>query len=324
VNTFLTYLCAGFLAAVAVCRAEVPERVYRNSFPAPSEGVLLDVARGVIEIASGPDGGEVEFVVTMRLQTKTEAAARQTDHERVFKRMAPRFKADARRVRMDVADMRQVVFDWDAALQMVIDVRVSVPAGVPLEIRNVAAGVTLGKRHVGDVTLKSEGGSLFAETVEGSLVASTHSGSITVGEVTGRSELSSDSGLVLAGRLRGPAEVKTSVGSVEIQQAYDSLKVRGDNADIVLGVSSPVPQAVDLRTSAGSVTLNIDQNIAATLDAAAGFLGSVKARGLELLTRGGGNGDSSLLADLGGGGPVLKVRAGGGNVAVIGRAPLEE
>ena len=324
VNTFLTYLCAGLFALVAVCRAEVPERVYRSSFAAPSEGVILDVARGVIEVTSGPEGSAVDFTVTMRVQAEGAAATRVTDHERIFKRMAPRFKADAKRVRMDVADLRQVVFDWDASLQMVIDVRVSVPAGVPLEIRNIAAGVTLGKRHVGDVELKSDSGSLFAETVDGSLSATTHSGSITVGEVTGRGELSSDTGLVLAGRLRGPADLRTSVGSVEIQRASDSLKVRGDNADIILGVSSPVPPSVDLRTSAGSITLNIDQNVAATLDVSAGFLGAVKARGLEFVTRSGGNGGSSLSADLGGGGPVLKIRAGGGSVALVGRAPLEE
>lgn len=323
-NTFFTQISAAFLAFVAVCRADVPERVYENRFPAPSEGVLLDVARGVIEVASGPEGGEVEFTVTMRVQSKGAAATdNRTDYAHLFKRMAPRFKADARRVRMDVADLRQVVFDWDASLQMVIDIRVTVPAGIPLEIRNVAAGVTLGKRHVGDVEISSEAGSLFAEKVDGSLIATTHSGSITVGEVTGRSELNSDSGLVLVGRLRGPADVSTSVGSVEIQQAYDSLKVRGDHADIILGVSSPVPQGVDLRTSAGSITLNIDDNVAATLDASTRLLGTVRSRGLEFVRRSGGLGESSFAADLRGGGPVLKVRTGGGNVTVVGRTPLD-
>ncbi|MBC8009643.1 MAG: hypothetical protein H7067_06065 [Burkholderiales bacterium] len=287
--------------------------------------MLLDVARGVIEVASGPEGSEVEFTVTMRVQAKGAAAAdNRTDYERVFKRMAPRFKADARRVRMDVADMREVVFDWDASLQMVIDVRVTVPAGVPLEVRNVAAGVTLGKRHVGDVEIRSEAGSLFAETVDGGLIATTHSGSITVGEVTGRSELGSDTGLVLAGRLRGPADVRTSVGSVEIQQAFDVLKVRGDHADIILGVSTPVPEGMDLRTSAGSITLNIDENVAVTVDASTRLLGAVRARGLELMRRSGELGESSFSADLGGGGPVIKVRTGGANVSLVGRAPLDQ
>src|SRR5690606_2549511 len=114
-----------------------------------------------------------------------------------------------------------------------------------------------------DVEIRSEGGSIFADKVNGNVVARTRTGSITIAEVSGSSNLRSESGLVLAGHLHGPAHLRTSVGSVEVLRAYETLNVRGENAEIYVGISEPLPKSVDVQTSAGVITLNIDRNVAA-------------------------------------------------------------
>lgn len=316
-------------------RGELLEREYISRHPVPAGQVSLTVARGVVEIFNGPEGNEVVIETRLRVQgpgtggatARSEEAARPPSPEaveRLFKRMQPRVKSDARQLRVNVVDSRGVVFDWDSTLQMVIEVRVTLPPGVNLQVRNVTAGMTLPGTFRGNVDLRSDGGSFFAGRVEGDFIARTGTGNITVSEVTGRSELRSDTGLVLAGRLHGPAELRTLNGAIEVQHALDHLKMRGADAELVLGVSEPLPKSLDLQTSAGYIRVNIDRTAALSVNAVSRMLGKVRARGLPLDGADSVATGSSLVADMNGGGPALRVRTTGGEIALVGREPIEK
>lgn len=316
-----------------VVQAELLERAYRRSFPVPSQTVMVEAARGMIEVVTGLPGSEVVFEVNEQVQRAakpdedatvgTASTLPQAGYARIFARMEPRFEVGAKLVRLSVADSQAVVFDWDPTLRMVILIKVTVPPGVSLAVQNVSAGVSVPATFKGNLKVGSDSGSVYAQCIEGDFLARTDSGSVTVAEVTGRAELRSDSGLVLAGILSGPAFLRTSNGSIEVQQPRGDLKVRGDHADIILGLSAPLPASTDIRTSAGVVTLNIDANLPVTIDAATKLLGTVRVRGLAPAVREGGPGRSVLVADFNGGGPLVKVRTFGAAVAIIGRAPLD-
>ncbi len=313
------------------------ERQYAKSFPAPAKEVSLDVARGMVEVLDGPAGSEVKFDVTVRVQKKDfdakkpvllrpfvaqageERIQRQVDE--VLARLEPRYKPDAKRLAMEVRDPREVVFDSDPTLQAVIEVKVTIPAGVNLILRGVETGVTI-QAFQGDVDLRTEAGSYFVKSVSGDFYARTFAGGVTVGEVGGSSDVRSEGGTILAGRLRGPAKLGTSNGSIEVQQAYDSLRMRGDDSDLILGISRPVPKSMDIATSVGRIIVNVDTDVPVTVDASSAPLGSVKARGLEAEVRKGGVGASRLLADLLGGGETMRLRTSGGTIQLVGREPL--
>lgn len=331
-RAFLVLLFLAGLCPLAL-HAELLHREYVARHPAPTERVSLTVARGMVEIVNGPAGGEVVIETRLRVQgpgtggatARSDEAARPPSPEaveRLFKRMEPRVKSGARELQVRVADSRGVVFDWDSTLQMVIDVKVTLPAGLDLRVRGVATGVAFPEAFRGDVNLRSEGGSVFADRIEGDFIARTGTGSITVSEVTGRSELRSDTGLVLAGRLHGRAELRTLNGSVEVQHAHDHLTMRGADADLVLGVSEPLPKSLDLQTSAGRIWVNIDRNAALSVDAVSRMLGKVRVRGLDIATDDDAPLRSSLVGDLNGGGPSLRVRTTGGQIMLVGREPI--
>ncbi len=317
----------------SVARAELLERAYRRSFPVPGETVLVDAARGMIEVVTGLPGSEVVFEVNEQVQRAAKSAenataeaaspVQQAGYDRIFARMEPRFEAGAKQVRLSVADSQAVVFDWDPTLRMVILIKVTVPPGVSLAVQNVSAGVSVPATFKGNLKVGSDSGSVYAQRIEGDFLARTDSGSVTVAEVTGRAELRSDSGLVLAGLLSGPAFLRTSNGSIEVQQPRGDLKVRGDHAEIIVGLSAPLPASTDVRTSAGVVTLNVDANLPVTIDAATKLLGTVRVRGLAPVVREGGPDRSVLVADFNGGGPLVKVRTFGAAVAIVGRTPLD-
>jgi hypothetical protein len=84
-----------------------------------------------------------------------------------------------------------------------------------------------------------------------------------------------------------------------------------------------MPKDIDLSTSAGTITLNVDRDLPLTVDAATRLLGKVRTRGLEPLIRRGSFNQSSLLADFNGGGEAVKLRTSWGNIVVVGREPLD-
>ena len=311
------------------------ERSYQASYPAPSGAVVLEVARGTIEVSNGPAGGEVVFEVTQSLQRPDAAAGGVLRRlgagfvepsgfspERVFARVAPRYRIGAKEVRIQVADTRVVVFDWDASLQMMINLRVVVPRWVDLLVRSISSSVTLADDYEGNVDVVNEQGSFFARQVKGDLRARTNTGSVTVAEVTGSSQLRSESGLVFAGRLGGPADLRTSTGSVEVQHATDTLKIRGDHATVFVGLSEPAPASMDLKVSMGEIVLQMDKDLGLRLDAHTGLLGRVRMRGLEPKICSGAADESSLKAVFNGGGPEARLRTSGGSIALVGREPI--
>lgn len=318
-------------------RAQDLERRFEKSFVETPETVALRVTRGLIEVVNAPQGGPLRFVVDLRVQDPNAAkgergilerltpdllAPFKRDIESAFASMEPRYKTGAKRIEMSLRDSRPVVFDSDPTLQMIIVVKVEVPAGMKLEVRSVAAGVTVGD-YRGSLDLRGEGGSYFVSSVSGDFVGRTTTGSITVGEVSGRSDLSTASGSILTGKLHGAAKLNTANGGIEVQQALDTLKIDADDSDIVLGLTHPLPKDIDVRTSAGTITLNVDRNLPLTVDAATRLLGKVRTRGLEPAIRNGSFNQSSLLADFNGGGEAVKLRTSWGNILLVGREPID-
>lgn len=321
---------------VPMARGQGVERAYEKVFPAPSELVALDVERGLLEVVSRPSGSDVRISVRFALQDaarvrsepQEEAGSRERAErfervaERAFDRLVPRFKADARRVDLVLRDSRWMVYDRDPALQVVIGVKVEVPSGTALRVRTVSAGVSVGDFD-GPVDLEGDSGSFFFKTVRGDLRARTNGGSITLVDAGGRADIRTTTGSILVGTLGGPSRLVTSNGAVEVQRVRDSLEVEGKDANIAVGLCAPLAPGLDLRTSAGFVTLNIDRTLPFTIDASTLLLGKVRARGLEPVVRRGGFDQSALVADFNGGGERVRVRTSGATVALVGREPLD-
>jgi len=110
---------------------------------------------------------------------------------------------------------------------------------------------------------------------------------------------------------------------IEVQRVRGSLEVVGSDATILVGLCAPLAPGLELRTSSGFITLNVDRTLPFSIDASAGLLGKVRSRGMEPVARSGGLNESSLVADFNGGGERVRVRTGGAPVELIGREPLD-
>lgn len=312
-------------------------REHTETFDVDARQVVLDVARGRVTVVHGAAGEPVRLTTTLTWVNPEAAKSAAKDPavpsraersasrraERAFERLMPRHRVDDDRLEIELRDRHPVVFDYDVTLQVMVDVILRVPEGTQLAVRGTDTGISIEGDYVGDLDLRTDGGTYFVRSVSGNFTATTGAGGITVGVVGGSAELYSRSGPILAGRLHGPARLGTSTGSVEVQHALDRLKINGDDADLRVGLVVPLPKAVDVETSAGRIVMTVDTNAAVTLDASTRVLGRVKMRDLPATVRSGGAGKSSLVADVNGGGAQVRLRTSGGEIVLIGRVPME-
>lgn len=158
--------------------------------------------------------------------------------------------------------------------------------------------------------LQTSGGHITLSSLEGKTVAETNGGHITGDQISGETTVSTGGGHIQINQSTGLLAAETGGGHIEIENASGSItgKTSGGN------ISASVQQAegpLKLTTSAGSVSLNLPQNIAADLD----ISGSSVSLSDDFNFDGTKN-KSSISGSINGGGVSVVVNCGYGNVKI--------
>lgn len=208
--------------------------------------------------------------------------------------------------------MRWTWQNWSPAS---LAIEISAPRSSRLELRTGEGDVTVGsiKGHIG---VRTDAGALFIGETDGEIVAANMRGDISVTACTGPLRLLAKSGNVLVGRSGGRADLSAVDGLIEVQAARGPVKARGNRSDIKVSFVHPIIESSDLNADGGDVTVGFDPRIAATINARASKFGSVRVRDLAISPAKGKPGDSLMTGTLNEGGPLIKIRASGGNVRI--------
>lgn len=179
------------------------------------------------------------------------------------------------------------------------------------------------------VDLRTSGGPIDLDDLEGDVSIRTSGGRIAVGNVEGKVDLRTSGGDIEAGEIEGELDAQTSGGGVRALRVEGSVKVRTSGGPIdVFGVSGPV----DLRTSGGSVTVRFTEAPEGSVRASGGSIDVEvpEGEGLDLDARTSGGRvelDTALTvkgrfetnqvdAEINGGGEKLRLQTSGGNIRV--------
>ncbi len=149
---------------------------------------------------------------------------------------------------------------------------------------------------VGPVRVETSGGPIHVDQVEGELRARTSGGRIRASEVSGRIDVRTSGGPLELRDVGGPVDARTSGGSIEVRftgAPQGSLETSGGSIDVEFALGSGA--RLDARTSGGRVEL----------DGELGFEGR--------------SGPDRAEGELGGGGPALRLRTSGGNIVLRAR-----
>jgi DUF4097 and DUF4098 domain-containing protein YvlB len=194
---------------------------------------------------------------------------------------------------------RMPVFTLSFGFSHGMDIEVTLPAKANLEIETSDGSVRL-EPHTGTIRVHTHDGSITADGLRGDLTLVSGDGSI---EATG-----------LDGRLNA----HTSDGHMRVEGRFEALEVSSGDGRIQLDANpgSRLVEGWTIRTSDGGVDLHLPRDLKAHLDAHSGDGHITLDMPVEIegeLSR------SSVVGNLNGGGPLLKVRSGDGSIRIAAR-----
>ena len=296
-------------------RAMIEHRVEKN-FAAPAAGgsVTANLFNGAINVVpSGTD--QIEVVVHEQCDVATEK-----DAAPLLADLILAVEQQGNGLVITASYRQKVSPTWKNWPPVLLTVDLKVPARCDLDLYTRDGDITVGKL-AGKLRLRNETGKIFTGEIDGSITVASRDGDIAVTACTGAIDARNVSGPILIGRAFGRTQLATDGGAIEVQRAAGAVFTNGNGADIKVRFTHPIAEASNLVTSGGSITAIFDRRSAATIDAQPGFLGTVTVRDLPLASLTSGEKRAHLADKLNGGGPLISIRASGGNVILRGESP---
>ncbi len=288
--------------------------------------------------------GRVHGLVALLLLGAALPAAAEQDFERELA-VEPggllRIEASGGEVEIESHDEAVVRVDARASGLGSVDFRLEAE-GSELELRADRAGLSIfGGPRVRirvrvprrfSLDVETQGGDVRAEELKGSLRARTSGGRVEVAEIFGPVDLESSGGEIRAEQIEGSLRARTSGGPIQVSEVSGPIDVRTSGGALeIRDVRGPVdgrtsggpiearflgPPAGQLRTSGGSIELEIPADAGAEIDA------RTSGGRVELdsdFTLEGSVSPERVSGRLNGGGARLVLETSGGNIVITGR-----
>jgi hypothetical protein len=305
---FLCFL--GALLLLASTARAVVERVLDQSFPLSTgrASVQVDAFVGEIKVAAG-DTQNIRVQIRQTVTTDDSAVAEAAIAGIEFKLE----QGSDGRVSVRIEPRHRMRWTWQNWSPVALMLEITVPHACDLQLRTGDGAIQVDRLR-GDIVAETDRGAIFLGEIQGDVVADSLRGDVSVTACNGTLQLEAKSGNILVGRSWGPAQLLAVDGVIDLQAATGPVFARGDRADIKVNFLPSGRTASNLESSGGDVTVGFDPACTFTIDARSSPFGFVRIRDLELKTASGNVEKTRVTGMLNGGGPVLKIRAGGGSV----------
>jgi hypothetical protein len=170
------------------------------------------------------------------------------------------------------------------------------------------------------VSAETMGGSIEVKQCGGALTARTGGGTLQLGHLGGRATLQSAAGSIRLASAEGPVTATTGGGTIELFGLGQQAEVQSSGGEIIVEFLGQDFHGGSLQTPNGDVVVYLAPKLKATVQARVEMAAGHRLHSdFPEITVAEGNrqyGPGSLQAggNLNGGGPVLKVRTGTGNI----------
>lgn len=278
-----------FSALAAAASAEVETRQIRHTFPVPAgQSLRLANLAGRIELVPGTgkgvtvdatvhaDGGsraetarllsEMKWVRGRDKKGREEISLTYSlDRHRSFHYPRPDARNDGGLLDLFVdfgqtssryrgQKVKVVSRRSSSAPTLYANLRIILPAGTPLAVRNVVGPVSGNGDLSGNLEVDTGSGDVRLASYAGNLVIDTGSGDVTVGTARGQSSIDTGSGDVVVKKLIGNGVVDTGSGDVTVESlAAGKLSIDTGSGDVV--VKNGVVSTLAADTGSGGVRI---------------------------------------------------------------------
>jgi Putative adhesin len=296
------------LALPAMLQAKITRTVEKTFTVQPGGTLKVETQGGDIKVLTGP-GNEVKVTATERINASSEAKA-----DELLKQLELTIEQQGDNVtaKAKFADGA----GWHGGNWPPVNVSFSIIVPARYNVDLNTSGGDIGVASInGRARLRTSGGNLKLERVDGEVDGGTSGGDINLQEGTANVKLNTSGGNIHVDRAGGEADLSTSGGDIVINSVQGRVKAGTSGGDVTASIAGALKGDCKLTTSGGTVTVTVDKAAAFDLKAHTSG-GDVEAAGLTITIEKGGIGKSSLAGKVNGGGPQLYLGSSGGDIRI--------
>jgi len=300
-----------FMGSMFACSAlqKGHRDVIEKSFEVEQGGTLtVDSDRGSIAITSNTGNRvEVEIIRTAHVGNKKRA-------EEMFDNFVLKFAHQGRDVTIHGENtVKRSSESWfGRKRRLSLKYIISVPKHYNLDLKTSGGSISAEDLE-GDVLCRTSGGSLKFGDITGQIEGKTSGGSITLGNVDGEVDVHTSGGSIRISRAKGSVIAKTSGGSISVDEVFGDIQARTSGGSITARLREQPKADCRLTTSGGSVNVYLNEDTNARIDAKTS---GGRVRTSLPITVSGTIGKRSLKGTLNEGGPELYLRTSGGSINI--------
>ena len=295
--------------ATAAAGGDIEDSIEKSFTVKPGGTLTVDTRRGSIEV-EGASGSRVEVTVIREARTSNRDKAQE---------MFDKFPVDFEQRGSDVfvtanyQEKNVLKRFWnDMGNKLRVRFIIKVPEVYNVDLKTSGGSISVNDLE-GRVLSRTSGGSLKFDNIAGDIKGRTSGGSVRIGEVYGDSEINTSGGSITIDRARGTVDAHTSGGSITVHEVMGAIQADTSGGSIKAFISRQPEGSCRLTTSGGGVTVTMADDISVDLDARTSG-GSVRTD--FPVTVQGEIKRSSLQAKVNGGGPELYLRSSGGSIVL--------
>jgi DUF4097 and DUF4098 domain-containing protein YvlB len=309
--TYLKQLLASacFAAAFTASASAKIDREVEKTFEV-QPGVHLKVATmcGNISVNSSGDT-KVHIVAKEHIHADSEAEA-----DEMVKKLELTMEQSGNDVTASASYEHSMGLHWGNWPPVQVDFIVTVPSGASADLKTSGGDVVVDDLD-GAVVAHTSGGDIKLGTIGGDIDAGTSGGNVGIVQGRGKVRLETSGGNISAKRLIGPSDLRTSGGDIKVEDVENTIIAETSGGDVKATFIGDIKGDCKLSTSGGQVKASVSKTAAFHLKASTSG-GEVDADGLTITIDHGGTGKSELSGSVNGGGPDLKLRSSGGDIEI--------
>ncbi|MEZ5359330.1 MAG: DUF4097 family beta strand repeat-containing protein [Candidatus Zixiibacteriota bacterium] len=301
-------LILALLLMVSAASATVKKEIHKEFTVQPGGELLVNTEIGSIEVLTG-SGNQVTVDVILDSRTTKESRA-----EDMFEDFSIEFEQSGDNVNVyaEYDGNNRGWFNFGNRRNLQVKFQVRVPEKYDIFLETSGGSIGVGD-VIGEVDVKTSGGSLHFEDIDGPIKGRTSGGSITILSCNGNADIRTSGGSIDIGRVQGTVDAHTSGGSIKVDEVMGSIDATTSGGSIRASITKQPANDCVLKTSGGSVTLELADNIDVDIDAhtSSGRVSSDFDDSNRQTKR-----KSSLRTSIGKGGPEIYMRTSGGNIRI--------
>jgi len=289
-------------------RADITDSINKSFRVAEGGTLTIESDLGSIEITTN-NNGKVEVEIIRRVDTNNRDRA-----DEILEKLEIDITQHGNNVDID-ADYDRDSDGFFGFLHfdrrnLNVKYKISVPEKYNVDLKTAGGSISVDDLE-GRVQCKTSGGSLHFGNVYGPVLGRTSGGSIKMGEVDGDVEAKTSGGSIRIERASGNVYAKTSGGSITVEEVMGHIEAGTSGGSITAHISRQPENDCRLTTSGGSINIYLASDI--NVDVNARTSGGRVTTDIPV-TITGELSKNSLNAEINEGGPELYLRTSGGNV----------